>query len=111
MIHVGQTARYLREVLGLTQREAARQLGISVVHLCNIEHDNASPSPELLERFRGVYGIDLYVLSWCQHGDIEKLPPAVRKSARALAEAWHKQLDVVVQKRKGRSSSCSTSDK
>src|SRR6516164_11168066 len=96
MAKIGRTARQLRESLGLTQREAARQLGVSVVHLCNIENEHASPSTELLDRFRDLWGVDLYILAWCQHGDVEKLPPAIRKSARALAESWKKSLGAVV---------------
>jgi transcriptional regulator with XRE-family HTH domain len=111
MIRLGETARYLRTAQGLTQRVAAQQLGISVVHLCNIENDKASPSPELLERFRDLWGIDLYVLSWCQHGDIEKLPPAIRKSSRALAKAWQQQLQNVTRRQQRSSLPCSTSDK
>jgi transcriptional regulator with XRE-family HTH domain len=109
MIHLGDTARYVRLVHGLTQTQAARQLGISVVHLCNIENSKASPSQELLERFRGLWGIDLYVLAWCRHGDIEELPPAVHKSSRALAEAWQKQLDEIAQRNRRSSFPCSTS--
>jgi transcriptional regulator with XRE-family HTH domain len=111
MIPLGKTARYLRAIQGLSQREAARQLGISVVHLCNIENDKSTPSPALLDRFRELWGIDLYVLSWCRNGDIEKLPPAVRESSRALAEAWQKQLNDLVQSKKRSSLPCSTSDK
>jgi transcriptional regulator with XRE-family HTH domain len=111
MIHLGNTARELRCLLGFTQREAARRLGISVVHLCNIENQKASPSPDLLDRFRQLWDIDLYVFAWCQHGDTDKLPPALRKSCRALAAAWKKQVLDVVQKKKRKSSSCSTFDK
>jgi hypothetical protein len=50
----------------------------------------------LLDRFRDLWGVDLYILAWCQHGDVEKLPPAIRKSARALAESWKKSLGAVV---------------
>jgi transcriptional regulator with XRE-family HTH domain len=110
MVHIGETARYLRTVRGVTQREAANQLGVSVVHLCNIEKGRATPSEDLLERFTQLWGVDLYVLAWCRHGDIDKLPPAVRRSARALAKSWQEEIDVRLRTKHRRPSSCSTSE-
>jgi transcriptional regulator with XRE-family HTH domain len=92
MIRLGRTARHLRESLGLTQRAAAQSLGISAVHLCNIEKGNSVPSPELLTRYRNTWGIDLYVLAWCLHGNTKDLPPAIRKPMRDLAKVWERQL-------------------
>ena len=91
-IALGNTARHLRESLGLTQRAAAEQLEISFVHLCNIEKNRAVPSPSLIDRFRTVFGIDLYVLAWCLHGDNEKLPKSMQKAAAELARGWQKQM-------------------
>jgi transcriptional regulator with XRE-family HTH domain len=112
MIHIGKTARYLRESLGLTQRAAAEQLNISYVHLCNIENSKAMPSPSLLERFRELWNVDLYVLAWCLHGDAEKLPKALRKPMTELAKAWREQLGTIaVRHRKDVTSQCSASDR
>jgi len=91
-IFLGKTARHLRETLGLTQRATANALGISYVHLCNIENNKALPSQELLERFRTLWGIDLYVLAWCLYGDHSKLPAAMRRAAALLAKSWQNQL-------------------
>jgi len=110
MIPLGKTARHLRDSLGLTQRAAAQELGISVVHLCNIENNKALPSPALLERFRELWNVDLYVLAWCLHGDAEKLPKAVRKPMAELAKAWQKQLAAVLPTNRKNASSCYTSD-
>jgi transcriptional regulator with XRE-family HTH domain len=93
MIRLGKTARHLRETLGLTQRAAAESLGISCVHLCNVENDKAVPSPALLERFRELWNVDLYVLAWCLHGDTNKLPKPLRKPMAELARAWQDQID------------------
>lgn len=109
MIHLGKTARHLRESLGLTQRAAAKELDISVVHLCNVENNKAVPSPALLERFRELWNVDLYVLAWCLHGDTEKLPKGVRKPMAELAKAWQKQLDQAVASNRKGTPSCSTS--
>jgi transcriptional regulator with XRE-family HTH domain len=110
MIPLGKTARHLRESLGLTQRDAAHELHISVVHLSNIENNKALPSPALLERFREIWNVDLYVLAWCLHGDVEKLPQAVRKPMAELAKAWQKQLASAVATNRKNASSCYTSD-
>ena len=50
MIKIGKTARKLREAKGLTQKAAAEALGISQVHLSNIENNKSYPSKELLDR-------------------------------------------------------------
>jgi transcriptional regulator with XRE-family HTH domain len=92
MIYLGKTVRHLRESLGITQRAAAEQLDVSYVHLCNIENNKAVPSPKLVERFRELWDVDLYVLAWCLHGDVEKLPAALRKPMIELSKAWQKQL-------------------
>jgi transcriptional regulator with XRE-family HTH domain len=112
MIHLGKTARHLRESLGLTQRAAAEQLHITSVHLCNIENNKAMPSPSLLERFRELWNVDLYVLAWCLHGEVEKLPKPLRKPMAELAKAWQEQIgSVAVRHRKDVPSPCSVSDK
>ena len=93
MIQLGKTARHLREMKDLNQREAAERLGITAVHLCNVENDKAVPSSSLLARYRELWGIDLYVLAWCLNGDVNKLPASIRKPAEQLAKAWQKQLE------------------
>jgi hypothetical protein len=96
MMHLGQTARYVRERKRLTLREAASSLGISHVHLCNIENNHAVASLQLLEKMKGVYGVDLMVLAWCLHGDSERLPASVRGPMKALAAAWKSELGDMV---------------
>lgn len=88
MIAIGQTARRTRQSLGLSQLEAADKLGVSNVHLCNIERDKAIPSSAFLAAFREKFGIDLYVLAWCEQGDVNSLPAGVRNAAKQLQQAW-----------------------
>ncbi len=109
MIMLGKTARKLRDAFGLKQRDVADALGISVVHLCNIENNKAAPSAAILESYREIWGVDLYVLAWCLYGDVSKLPPAVRKSANELAKAMQKQIDSIVKRRREDDSPCSVS--
>ena len=97
MIQLGIIARRVRESKGISQVAAAKLLDISSVHLCNIEGDKARPSPELLARYRELWGVDLYVLAWCLSGDVDRLPAGVRDAGRRLTAAWRKALgDLVV---------------
>jgi transcriptional regulator with XRE-family HTH domain len=112
MIRLGNTARHLRESLGLTQREAARQLQVTAVHLCNVESNKSAPSSELVNRYRELWGVDLYVLAWCLHGDDGSLPTAIRKPMQQLARAWKQELaEKGTIKRKEVRSPCSKSAK
>ena len=92
-MNLGETARALRESFGLTQRAAADRLGVSWVHLCNIEKDKSRPSSELLEKYREVFGVDLYVYSWCTQPNMDKLPLAMRDITRRMAGQWQKLID------------------
>ena len=96
MIHLGKTAKYVRERRGMTVRGAAAELGISHAHLSNIENNQAAPSLQLLDRFRKIYGVDLAVLAWCLYGDPDRLPISVQGPMKALAEAWKKELGDLV---------------
>jgi len=93
MIKLGNTIKYVREAKGLTQRAAAAVLGVSDVHLCNLEHDKARPSVGLLKKMHEEWHVDLYVLSWCLHGDVKRLPKAVRRPMGQLARAWRSELE------------------
>ncbi len=88
MLPIGLTIRSLRKKHELTQRELADRLGVTVVHVCNVENGKSSPSPELIEKFQKLWGVDLYVLAWCQHGDTTQLPKELRKAANDLVRAW-----------------------
>ena len=96
MLYVGRTARELRHSLGLTQRAAAEELDVSCVHLCNIENNKSMPSAALLKRYRDLWGVDLYVLAWCRHGDVSKLPKPIREAAIRLERAWSDQVDRIM---------------
>jgi len=93
MLNLGETARELRERSGLSQVQAAKQLGITQVHLSNIETNKARPSPDLLDRFRSVFGVDLYVYAFCTRGDLQKMPRGLRDASARLAQVWQTELD------------------
>jgi len=96
-ILLGRAARELRDRLGLTQRAAAEALGISFVHLCNIEKDRAAPSQALIDKYRELWGVDLYVLTWCSKDASSRLPAPLRNAAQALAEGWKEHIQRVVE--------------
>jgi transcriptional regulator with XRE-family HTH domain len=101
-IKIGDVARELREQLEISQKNAADALGITQVHLCNIEKDKSKPSSALLERYRELWGIDLYVFAWCRHGNVRRLPPAMRDAAVSLAEGWnHRIRDLILARKRG----------
>lgn len=93
---LGKTARYLREHKGLTQVEAARLLGVTQVHISNVENNKARPSHDLATRYRESFGVDLHILAWCLYGDIAKLPESVRGPMTDLAKAWRAELGDLV---------------
>lgn len=92
MTDIGQTARYVRERLGMTQRAAADALGVSAVHLSNVERGRTVPSSSLLARFKDVYKIDVYVLAFCLDDEADDAPVGLRKARRTLADAMRQSL-------------------
>ena len=93
MTAIGTTVRYVREKLGMTQKAAAEALGVSSVHLSNVERGVAPPSALLISRFAEVFGVDCYVLNYFTgEGDDDDSPERVKQARRKLAEALRRQL-------------------
>ncbi len=74
----------------------AERLGITAVHLSNIENGKAIPSPKLLSKYQELWGIDLYVLAWCDEPNSDQLPPSVRAVAGELRNVWSGIVEHVV---------------
>jgi transcriptional regulator with XRE-family HTH domain len=89
---LARTARFVRERRQLTQRAAAKALGVSYVHVCNIERGKATPSVALVERYRTVFGVALHVVAWCLFEDDDQIPESVRRPRAKLAQAWRREL-------------------
>lgn len=94
-IKLGDAARELRESLGITQRDAALALGITDVHLCNVEKNRSAPSSALMDKYRQEWGVDLYVFAWCRHGKTSDLPKSMQKAATTLLKGWNARLESV----------------
>lgn len=93
MYHIGEAARLVREKHQVSQKHAAELLGVSSVHLCNVEKGRTSPSYGLIESYRRIWNIDLYVLAWCLWGDLDRLPRSIRSASKKLGEAWLADLN------------------
>ena len=96
-MQIGPRAKQIRETLGWTQRETATALNISYVHLCNVENNKAKPSQSLIDKFVEIWGIDLYVLAWCEDGDSERLPKSLRSIASDLSAGWEEEIRKLVE--------------
>lgn len=99
-IHLGDAARYLRQRLGLSQRAAARELGISHIHLNSIENGKVSPTASMIEKFYDAWGIDLYMLAVAKFSSKERIPARLSKAVGALASAWEREIEAVLAQRR-----------
>ena len=100
MINLCDAARELRTRLGLSLRGAAKELGVSFVHLSNIENDNVSPSAEIIDRFRRAWGIDLYMFAACYFSDDGDFPEGISRPLERLKSAWEREIDALIRRRR-----------
>lgn len=92
MNHLGETAREVRKARGVSQKIAAKQLGVSAVYLCNVEKGKAMPSYAFLQTFEEWSGVDLYVVAWCKKQQINQLPNSLKDVAKQLTDIWQKSF-------------------
>jgi transcriptional regulator with XRE-family HTH domain len=92
MTPLARTTRFVREQRQITQRAAAEALGVSFVHLSNVERGKTAPSAALIERYREVFRVDLHVLCWCLFEDEDRIPEGIRGLRNRLARAWRREL-------------------
>ncbi len=76
----------------MTQRAAAAALGVSFVHVSNVERGRAVPSAALVDRYREVFSVDLHVVGWCLFEDDDQIPEAIRGPRQTLALAMRREL-------------------
>lgn len=60
---IGNAALKIRLHAGMSERDAARRLGITHGRLCNIERGRAQPWVALLGRYQELFGHDPYILA------------------------------------------------
>lgn len=110
MINVGDAAVMIRQSHGLSQKVAAKKLGVTTVHLCNIEKNKTQPSASLVARYTELWGVDVYVLAWCLRDDAE-VPAALRSTVRRLEQLWKKELRKTLESSKNAENQGSTAPK
>lgn len=76
---LGQVLRKKREILGLTQRELARQLGVKSSHVTYLESDRRRPSLALLARIADVLGLEKEPLFLLAHPEASSFVGARRE--------------------------------
>jgi transcriptional regulator with XRE-family HTH domain len=75
-------AKQLKEMrvnTDMTQAKLSEQMGVSVVHLSNLENGHSLPSIELLRKYESFFGFDPYcatndLLCWARHNKEEGNP-------------------------------------
>lgn len=105
-VSLGKAAQHLRKRLKLSLRSAAEELDISYVHLCNVENEKASLSPETIERFHDAWGIDLYTYALAFFGDDRDVPELLKVPMKALEDGWRVHINELIEQRTKESASC-----
>lgn len=109
MIRLGEAARHLRERLGLSQRAAANQLGISHVHLSNIESGKSSPTAAIIEKYYEAWDIDLYMFAVANFSQNDRIPHPLRGAVNELRLAWDSEIESRIASRQEDTNRCSES--
>jgi transcriptional regulator with XRE-family HTH domain len=85
---LGQVLRRRREMLGLTQRELSRRLGVKSSHVTYLESDRRRPSLGLLSRIADVMGMERERLFLLAHPEASSFvvshPEAPGKNAQQI---------------------------
>lgn len=61
---IGRRVRDARLAKQLSQRQAAKEIGISYVHLCNLEHGKVNVSVKMLQRIAAKTGKPISHFLW-----------------------------------------------
>lgn len=88
---LGEVLRHKREILRLTQRELARQLGVKSSHVTYLESDRRRPSLGLLSRIADVLGLEREPLFLLAHPEASSFVGARRESSpgKDAKKVWH----------------------
>jgi len=88
---LGQVLRKKRGILGLTQRELARQLGVKSSHVTYLESDRRRPSLALLGRIADVLGLQREPLFLLAHPEASSFVGGRRESppSKNAREVWY----------------------
>lgn len=90
MIDFGRVVLMARSHLGISQRDLAKRMRMSYVHLCNLETGKVFPSHKMISRLTIEFGVDFYVLAWATNYPADGTPMA--RAAKNLAGVLIKEL-------------------
>lgn len=89
---LGLAFSMIRGAVGITQRDMAKRLGISAVHLCYVERGRKSPSLVLIAEMNRQF-FDPYVTAWLMFGSLDRMPKAMRPHVRRMQAEWQAAFD------------------
>ena len=89
---LGKALEELRDEADWSLSETAETLGVTFLHLRDIEYGSTEPSQDLLDKYKEMWGVDPYVYAWCKFGDLERLPESVREPAKVLLGDWKERI-------------------
>ena len=90
---IGQAVKLCREATGSTQREAAKRLGISNVHLCNIERGHSSLTRGMAARMQRFWGANPMIVAWLRNPPKHDRVPSTERFRRAYFYRHGIQVD------------------
>lgn len=91
---IGQSARNIRDALGLTVEQMADKLDMAECVVKAIEDGEGSEPPMM--RYGSRLGIDLYCYAAAYYLDMDKMPVAMREAATALREQWKLHIEETI---------------
>lgn len=93
---LGERIRRIRKEHGLSLRSSASRAQISVAYLSKIEHDEANPTVDVLERLANTFGMSLEELTTGVRAETDHsqdLPESLRRFIEENADKYQELLD------------------
>lgn len=83
-MHIGEAAKELREALGASIEDAAKELGLTPLELRHIELGETSMTVDLAMRYQKAWMVDPLVYMGAFYLDASKMPESVRAATIAF---------------------------
>ncbi len=94
-MNLGKTIISIRKKKGLTQKELAKQAGISINAMCSIENDLTHPKPEIIKRICKSLDVPTPILYFMSI-DEKDVPKDKRGIYNALAPSLRGLIDELI---------------
>jgi transcriptional regulator with XRE-family HTH domain len=89
---LAKATRSLRERFGFEQIELADRLGITNVHLCNLEAGRSTYSVHVVRRLSDIYGIDVYLYTAVTFVPLNWYALPLRENIRTMRMLMDREL-------------------